>query len=136
MLASTGWGSRRSCEELIAAGRVTVNGDQQPLGSGHDGNEPLRVVALAEDRRQHTFGDQLDESSPARRQVRPLADHVLERHGRDASVLEQAALHVEFGPSGSGEAAGQDGGQDQQRLKLIVTQAVQMGPKISSAIMR
>ena len=32
VLASTGWGSRRSCEELIAAGRVTVNGEVAVLG--------------------------------------------------------------------------------------------------------
>jgi 23S rRNA pseudouridine2605 synthase len=32
VLASTGWGSRRVCEELIAAGRVTVNGDVAELG--------------------------------------------------------------------------------------------------------
>ena len=32
VLASTGWGSRRTCEELIAAGRVTVNGDVAELG--------------------------------------------------------------------------------------------------------
>lgn len=32
VLASTGWGSRRSCEELIAAGRVTVNGEVALLG--------------------------------------------------------------------------------------------------------
>jgi 23S rRNA pseudouridine2605 synthase len=32
VLASTGWGSRRVCEELIAAGRVTVNGEVAELG--------------------------------------------------------------------------------------------------------
>jgi 23S rRNA pseudouridine2605 synthase len=32
VLAATGWGSRRVCEELIAAGRVTVNGDVATLG--------------------------------------------------------------------------------------------------------
>src|SRR3954453_4536735 len=32
VLASTGWGSRRACEEVIAAGRVTVNGDVAELG--------------------------------------------------------------------------------------------------------
>ncbi len=32
VLAATGWGSRRVCEELIAAGRVTVNGDVAVLG--------------------------------------------------------------------------------------------------------
>ncbi len=32
VLAATGWGSRRSCEELIAAGRVTVNGEVAQLG--------------------------------------------------------------------------------------------------------
>jgi 23S rRNA pseudouridine2605 synthase len=32
VLASTGWGSRRACEELIAAGRVTVNGEVAELG--------------------------------------------------------------------------------------------------------
>jgi 23S rRNA pseudouridine2605 synthase len=32
VLAATGWGSRRACEDLIAAGRVTVNGDVAELG--------------------------------------------------------------------------------------------------------
>jgi 23S rRNA pseudouridine2605 synthase len=32
VLASTGWGSRRTCEDLIAAGRVTVNGETAELG--------------------------------------------------------------------------------------------------------
>lgn len=32
VLASRGWGSRRTCEELIAAGKVTVNGEVAVLG--------------------------------------------------------------------------------------------------------
>lgn len=32
VLAARGWGSRRVCEDLIAAGRVTVNGDVAVLG--------------------------------------------------------------------------------------------------------
>jgi 23S rRNA pseudouridine2605 synthase len=32
VLASLGFGSRRTCEELIAAGRVTVNGERAELG--------------------------------------------------------------------------------------------------------
>ncbi len=32
VLAARGWGSRRTCEELIAAGRVTVNGEVAVLG--------------------------------------------------------------------------------------------------------
>ena len=32
VLAATGWGSRRVCEELIAAGRVQVNGEVAVLG--------------------------------------------------------------------------------------------------------
>jgi 23S rRNA pseudouridine2605 synthase len=32
VLAAIGWGSRRTCEELIAAGRVTVNGEVAQLG--------------------------------------------------------------------------------------------------------
>lgn len=32
VLAALGWGSRRTCEELIADGRVTVNGDVAELG--------------------------------------------------------------------------------------------------------
>jgi 23S rRNA pseudouridine2605 synthase len=36
ILASAGYGSRRSCEELILAGRVTVNGQSVHLGSKAD----------------------------------------------------------------------------------------------------
>lgn len=36
ILAYAGYGSRRSCEELIAAGRVTVNGEVAHLGSKAD----------------------------------------------------------------------------------------------------
>lgn len=36
ILASSGYGSRRSCEELILAGRVTVNGETAQLGSKAD----------------------------------------------------------------------------------------------------
>ncbi|MFM2183747.1 MAG: pseudouridine synthase RluB [Actinomycetota bacterium] len=32
VLAARGWGSRRTCEELISAGRVTVNGEVAVLG--------------------------------------------------------------------------------------------------------
>ena len=32
VLAVRGWGSRRVCEDMIAAGRVTVNGDVAVLG--------------------------------------------------------------------------------------------------------
>ena len=32
VLAQRGWGSRRACEEIIAEGRVTVNGDVAVLG--------------------------------------------------------------------------------------------------------
>jgi 23S rRNA pseudouridine2605 synthase len=41
VLATRGWGSRRVCEDLIAAGRVTVNGEVAVLG---------RRVDVAEDR--------------------------------------------------------------------------------------
>lgn len=36
ILASAGYGSRRACEELILAGRVTVNGQPVHLGSKAD----------------------------------------------------------------------------------------------------
>jgi len=36
ILAYAGYGSRRSCEELIAAGRVTINGEVAHLGSKAD----------------------------------------------------------------------------------------------------
>ena len=44
VLASTGWGSRRTCEELIAAGRVTVNGDVAQLGRRVDPDHDLIEV--------------------------------------------------------------------------------------------
>jgi 23S rRNA pseudouridine2605 synthase len=44
VLASTGWGSRRSCEELIAAGRVTVNGEVAQLGRRVDPERDLIEV--------------------------------------------------------------------------------------------
>jgi len=44
VLASTGWGSRRVCEELIAEGRVTVNGDVAVLGRRVDAEHDLIEV--------------------------------------------------------------------------------------------
>jgi 23S rRNA pseudouridine2605 synthase len=44
VLAATGWGSRRTCEELIAAGRVTVNGEIAPLGRRVDPEHDLIEV--------------------------------------------------------------------------------------------
>lgn len=44
VLAATGWGSRRSCEELIAAGRVTVNGEPAELGRRVDPHADLIEV--------------------------------------------------------------------------------------------
>ncbi len=44
VLASTGWGSRRACEELIADGRVTVNGDVAVLGRRVDAERDLIEV--------------------------------------------------------------------------------------------
>ncbi len=44
VLAATGWGSRRICEELIAAGRVTVNGEVAVLGRRVDAEHDLVEV--------------------------------------------------------------------------------------------
>ena len=44
MLARVGWGSRRVCEELIAAGRVTVNGEVAVLGRRIDPDHDLVEV--------------------------------------------------------------------------------------------
>ncbi len=44
VLAATGFGSRRSCEELIAAGRVTVNGEVAVLGRRVDPEHDLVEV--------------------------------------------------------------------------------------------
>ena len=44
MLASRGWGSRRVCEDLIAAGRVTVNGEVAVLGRRVDPDVDLVEV--------------------------------------------------------------------------------------------
>jgi 23S rRNA pseudouridine2605 synthase len=44
VLASTGYGSRRVCEDLIAAGRVTVNGDMAILGRRVDVDNDLVEV--------------------------------------------------------------------------------------------
>lgn len=44
VLASTGWGSRRVCEELIAEGRVTVNGEVAALGRRVDAEHDLIEV--------------------------------------------------------------------------------------------
>jgi 23S rRNA pseudouridine2605 synthase len=44
ILASRGWGSRRVCEDLIAAGRVTVNGDTAVLGRRVDPEHDLIEV--------------------------------------------------------------------------------------------
>ena len=44
VLAATGWGSRRVCEELIAAGRVRVNGEVAVLGRRVDAENDLIEV--------------------------------------------------------------------------------------------
>lgn len=44
VLAATGWGSRRSCEELIAEGRVTVNDEVAELGRRVDAESDLIEV--------------------------------------------------------------------------------------------
>jgi 23S rRNA pseudouridine2605 synthase len=44
VLAATGWGSRRACEDLIAAGRVRVNGDVAELGRRVDPQHDLIEV--------------------------------------------------------------------------------------------
>ncbi|MDJ0771252.1 MAG: pseudouridine synthase [Ilumatobacter sp.] len=44
VLAATGWGSRRVCEDLIAAGRVTVNGELAELGRRVDAEHDLIEV--------------------------------------------------------------------------------------------
>ena len=44
VLAATGWGSRRVCEDLIAAGRVTVNGEVAILGRRVDAEHDLIEV--------------------------------------------------------------------------------------------
>ena len=44
VLAATGWGSRRVCEELIAAGRVRVNGEIAVLGRRVDPESDLIEV--------------------------------------------------------------------------------------------
>ena len=44
VLAATGWGSRRVCEELIAAGRVTVNGEVAVLGRRVDADRDMIEV--------------------------------------------------------------------------------------------
>jgi 23S rRNA pseudouridine2605 synthase len=44
VLAATGWGSRRVCDDLIAAGRVTVNGEVAKLGRRVDAEADLVEV--------------------------------------------------------------------------------------------
>ncbi|HEX4983757.1 MAG TPA: pseudouridine synthase [Ilumatobacteraceae bacterium] len=44
VLASIGWGSRRVCEELIVAGRVTVNGEVATIGRRVDPDHDLVEV--------------------------------------------------------------------------------------------
>ncbi|MEJ7799309.1 MAG: S4 domain-containing protein, partial [Ilumatobacter sp.] len=44
VLATTGWGSRRVCEELIAEGRVCVNGETAVLGRRVDAEHDLIEV--------------------------------------------------------------------------------------------
>lgn len=51
VLAAAGIGSRRACEELIAAGRVTVDGDVVTLGAKAD---PTRQVITVDGERVHS----------------------------------------------------------------------------------
>ncbi len=43
LLARAGLGSRRTCEDLISEGRVTVNGEQAELGTKADPDDDIRV---------------------------------------------------------------------------------------------
>src|SRR5690242_20679728 len=54
VLAASGLGSRRACEELIAAGRVEVNGLVATLGTRAD---PVRDVIRVDGDRLPTAGD-------------------------------------------------------------------------------
>src|SRR3954452_24425445 len=54
VLAAAGLGSRRACEELIAAGRVEVNGLVANLGTRDD---PQRDVIRVDGHRLPTAGD-------------------------------------------------------------------------------
>src|SRR4051812_34942927 len=56
VLAASGLGSRRACEELIAAGRVEVNGLVATLGARAD---PARDVIRVDGERLPTAGDLL-----------------------------------------------------------------------------
>ena len=46
VLAGRGWGSRRVCEELIDAGRVTVNGEVARLGLRQPCGDPREEAHL------------------------------------------------------------------------------------------
>jgi 23S rRNA pseudouridine2605 synthase len=84
ILSRAGFGSRRSCEELIAKGRVTVNGRLAILGMKADPNldrievngqsleapEPLRYIALYKPRNVISAASPQD----GRKTVRDLVD--------------------------------------------------------------
>jgi 23S rRNA pseudouridine2605 synthase len=100
VLAIRGWGSRRVCEDLISAGRVTVNGDIAVLGrrvdTAHDLvavdgvpigvkpglvyyllNKPTGVVTTADD----THGRPTVEIEPAEPRVFPVGRLDLDTEG-------------------------------------------------------
>ena len=43
ILARAGYGSRRGCEEIISAGRVTVNGEIAKLGCVVNPDDEIRI---------------------------------------------------------------------------------------------
>ncbi len=57
ILARAGYGSRRSCEELISAGRVRVNGQAVGLGDKADAakDKITRGWAAGQSRQRHLF---------------------------------------------------------------------------------
>jgi 23S rRNA pseudouridine2605 synthase len=93
VLAAAGVGSRRACEELIAAGRVTVAGKQAALGDKVD----------AETAEIHVDGERVVTNSTlvylAMNKPRGVVSTMADEHGRDAIAdylgkVDQRVFHV------------------------------------------
>ena len=111
----------------VGAGRVAGDGDPDPLGTGDDRHESLRVVGGGEHRWQQPRRTRSTRRRRLAVRCSSLADQRLERRCRDPGMLEQRSPNIGLGPAGPGERPGEDRREHQERRELVMPEAVDVG---------